>query len=168
MWLIGWWLRDPRIHWKGGQSTQYQNEDYHINWCLLIPKRSSLIAAPTAMRIKHSGTDRHARQPKNVHCLWSSPRCGTETWLLSYSCLNKLSFLLHISDLPQLWCVIIISCDSGLHSHLPTLYYLSAWSCWCHATCCVLCDLHCHRSEPIAVITGTTTLRACPCLPNSS
>lgn len=64
MWLIGWWHRDPSIHWKGGQTTQYQNEDYCVNRCLLIPNRPSLIAAPTAMRIKHSGTDRHAWQQK--------------------------------------------------------------------------------------------------------
>lgn len=73
MWLIGWWRRDPSTHWKGGQSTQNQHEDYCINQCLLIPNRSSLIAAPTAMRIKHSGTVRHAWQPtKRALCVQQS------------------------------------------------------------------------------------------------
>lgn len=62
--LIGWWYKDPSMHWKGGKPMQYQNEDYCVNQGLLIPNRSSLIAAPTAMRIKHSETDGLAGQPK--------------------------------------------------------------------------------------------------------
>lgn len=52
------------MHWKGGKPMQYQNEDYCINQGLVIPNRPSLIAAPTAMRIKHSETDGRAGQPK--------------------------------------------------------------------------------------------------------
>lgn len=86
-------------------------------------------------------TGLHDKQ-RNMQSLCSSIRCGMAMRLLSNSWLNKLSFLLHVSDTLQLLCIIIfflviLGC---IHTY-PLFYYLSAWSCWCHATCCVLCML---------------------------
>lgn len=60
--LIDWWYRDPHVHWKG--SYLHGTRMKIIASCLLIVNRPSLITAPTAMSIKHWGSDKHARQPK--------------------------------------------------------------------------------------------------------
>lgn len=100
---------------------------------------------------------------RNVCCLYSSPRCETEKWSFSYSHLNKLSFLLHISDLPQLWCVIIIS--FVILGCFPTYpLFIICLPDPADSMPLALCCVCCQRSEPIAVIIGTTPPHACPTL----